>query len=133
MAELHAATSAVDTDFTVTLCDVFEDGTVNTIQDGIVRARYRDGFDAPSPVTPGEVVAYTVGLNAAAYLVPRGHRLRVDVSSSEFDRYDRNLNTGAATGQSADAVVAEQAVHHSPGRASRVRVSVRSEKSSESP
>jgi len=132
VAELYAATSAVDTDFTVTLCDVFEDGTVNTIQDGIVRARYRDGFDAPSLVTPGEVVPYTVRLNAAAYVVGRGHRLRVDVSSSDFDRYDRNLNTGAPTGQTADAVVAQQSVHHSPGRASRAVVSVRSKKSSES-
>jgi putative CocE/NonD family hydrolase len=111
-AVLHAATSAVDTDFTVTLCDVFGDGTVNPIQDGIVRARYRNGMDAPSPVEPGAVVRYELDLFAASYVVAAGHRLRVDVSSSCFDRYDRNPNTGAPGGTSATTVVAEQAVFH---------------------
>src|SRR5262249_43332794 len=81
-AVLHAATSAVDTDFTVTLCDVFADGTVNPIQDGIVRARYRDGMDAPAPVEPGAIVRYELDLFAASYVVAAGHRVRVDVSSS---------------------------------------------------
>ncbi len=120
VAELHAATSAVDTDFTVALCDVFEDGTVNTIQDGIVRARYRDGLDHPAPVDPGAVYRYRVALCATSYVVRRGHRLRVDVSSSNFDRYDRNPNTGELFGSSARTVVADQLIHHAPGRASHV-------------
>jgi putative CocE/NonD family hydrolase len=119
-AELYAATSAVDTDFTVTLCDVFEDGTVNTIQDGIVRARYRDGLDHPSLLEPGRVYRYVISLCATSYVVRRGHRLRVDVSSSNFDRYDRNPNTGERFGSSTRMLVAEQAIHHAPGRASHV-------------
>jgi putative CocE/NonD family hydrolase len=120
VAELYAATTAVDTDFTVTLCDVFEDGTVNTIQDGIIRARYREGRDHPTPVEPGVVNRYRIGLCATSYVVRRGHRLRVDVSSSNFDRYDRNPNTGERFGSSARTVVAEQRIHHAPGQASCV-------------
>jgi putative CocE/NonD family hydrolase len=120
VAELYAATSAVDTDFTVTLCDVFEDGTVNTIQDGIVRARYRDGLDDPALLEPGRVYRYVITLCATSYVVRHGHRLRVDVSSSNFDRYDRNPNTGELFGTSVRMVVAEQQIHHAPGRASHV-------------
>ena len=107
-AVLYAATSAVDTDFTVAVIDVFEDGTANQIQDGIVRARYRNGMDAPSLVEPGEVVRYEIDLFATSYLLRRGHRLQVDISSSCFDRYDRNPNTGGAYGHAADPVVAHQ-------------------------
>ncbi len=123
-ASLFAATSATDTDFTVALCDVFEDGTVNTIQDGIVRARYRCGLDDPSPVEPGSVYEYRIDLFATSYRVSRGHRLRVDVSSSNFDRYDRNTNSGEPFGISDRLVVAEQTIHHSRGRASHLVLSV---------
>jgi uncharacterized protein len=119
-AHLHAASSAVDTDFTVTLCDIFEDGTVNTIQDGIIRARYRHGPGHPSPIEPGRVYHYRIDLYATSYLIPRGHRLRVDVASSNFDRYDRNLNTGGPFGVTARTAVAEQAIHHTPGNASHI-------------
>jgi putative CocE/NonD family hydrolase len=125
VAELYAPTSAVDTDFTATLCDVFADGTVNTIQDGIVRARYRDGCSAPSLVEPGRIYPYFIELSETSYLVPRGHRLRVDVSSSNFDRYDRNLNDGAPAGRSEKAIVAIQAIHHSAEAASRVLLPTR--------
>ena len=123
-ATLYAATTARDTDFTVALCDVFTDGTVNPIQDGIVRARYRNGMDDPSPIEPGRVHAYEVDLFATSYVVAAGHRIRVDVSSSCFDRYDRNPNTGLAFGQSPVTVVAEQAIHHSPAAPSCVRLPI---------
>ncbi len=123
-ATLHAATSAADTDFTVALCDVFADGTVNPIQDGIVRARYRNGMDAPSPIEPGRVHAYEIDLFATSYVVAAGHRIRVDISSSCFDRYDRNPNTGLTFGRSATTEVAEQAIHHSPAAPSCVRLPV---------
>jgi putative CocE/NonD family hydrolase len=119
-AVLYAASSAVDTDFTVAVIDVFEDGTANQIQDGIVRARFRDGMDAPSPIEPDEIVRYEIDLFATSYVLRRGHRLQVDVSSSCFDRYDRNPNTGDAYGEATAPVVAEQAVHHAPARASHV-------------
>jgi putative CocE/NonD family hydrolase len=123
-ATLHAATSAIDTDFTIALCDVFADGTVNPIQDGIVRARYRDGMDAPAPIEPGRVYAYEIDLFATSYLVAAGHRIRVDVSSSCFDRYDRNPNTGLPLGRSATTVVADQAIHHGPGTPSCIRLPI---------
>jgi putative CocE/NonD family hydrolase len=124
-ARLFAASSAVDTDFTVTLADVFPDGTVNTVADGIVRARYRRGLDRPVPLVPGAVEAYDVDLHATSYVVRAGHRLRVDVSSSCFDRYDRNPNTGAPVGTATTTVVARQTIHHAPGRASHVLLPVR--------
>jgi hypothetical protein len=123
-AVLHASTSAVDTDFTIAVVDVFEDGTANQIQDGIVRARFRNGMDAPSLVEPGEVVRYEIDLFATSYLIRRGHRLQVDISSSCFDRYDRNPNTGLPLGRSATTVVADQAIHHSPAAASCVRLPI---------
>jgi hypothetical protein len=123
-ATLYASTSAADTDFTVALCDVFADGTVNPIQDGIVRARYRNGMDDPSPIEPGRVHAYEIDLFATSYVVAAGHRLRVDISSSCFDRYDRNPNTGLPLGRSATTVVADQAIHHSPAAASCVRLPI---------
>lgn len=119
-ARIFASSSATDTDFTVTLCDVFEDGTVNTIQDGIVRARYREGLDRPSAIEPGCVYEFSIDLFATCYRVARWHRLRVDVSSSNFDRYDRNLNTAEPFGTSSRMQVADQAVHHAPAQASCV-------------
>lgn len=120
VAELHARTSAADTDFTVAVCHVLADGTVNTIQDGIVRARYRHGMDRPEPIEPGAVVAYRLDLHGTSYVVPAGDRLRVDVSSSCFDRYDRNPNTGEPLGEARTTVVADQAIFHDPARPSRV-------------
>ena len=123
-ATLYAATSAADTDFTVALCDVFADGTVNPIQDGIVRARYRNGMDDPSPIEPGELIAYEVDLFATSYVVAAGHRIRVDISSSCFDRYDRNPNTGLPFGHSPTTAVAEQAIHHSAAAPSCVHLPI---------
>ena len=111
-ARLFAATSAIDTDFTVTLCHVLANGTVNTIQDGIVRARYRRGMDAPAALVPGQVEQYDITLFATSYFIPAGDRLRVDVSSSSFDRYDRNLNTGEPAWLAAAPVLANQTIYH---------------------
>ena len=98
---LHASSSAADTDFTVTLCDVFEDGTVNTIQDGIVRARYRDGLDRPSPIEPGRLYEYVhLDLFATSYVLsPRATGCGSMSPSSNFDRFDRNPNTGEPFGR----------------------------------
>jgi putative CocE/NonD family hydrolase len=88
---LFAASSAEDTDFIATLDDLFPDGYVHLVQQGIVRARYRNtGRD--EPLEPGKTVEYAIDLWATSHLVRAGHRLRLEISSSEFDRYDRNLN-----------------------------------------
>jgi hypothetical protein len=119
-ALLHASSSATDTDFTVVLADVFPDGRVNMIQDGILRTGFRDPEHAPQPIEPGRIYDVEIDLWATSYLVGAGHRLRVEISSSDFNRYDRNPNTGAPFGHSATTVAAEQTVHHSARHPSHI-------------
>jgi len=92
-AVLHAASSAVDTDWVVRLCDVYPDGRSILIADGILRARYRDSLAGPSLITPGRAYRYDVDLWATSNVFKAGHRLRVSVASSNFPRWNRNLNT----------------------------------------
>jgi len=117
---LHAATSAADTDFTAKLVDVWPDGRAMGVADGIVRARYRDGTGRPSPLTPGRVEEYSIDLIATSQVFKAGHRMRVDVSSSNFPCFDRNPGNGAlaATATESDFMVAEQTVCHDAGRPS---------------
>ncbi len=117
---LFAASSAVDTDFTAKLVDVRPDGYAQNLQDGIVRARYRASASEPSPITPGRVYEYTIDLWATSHVVQAGHRLRVEISSSNFPRFDRNPNTGAPIGQDARLEIAHQVIHHSSAYASYI-------------
>ncbi len=122
---LWAASTARDTDFTAKLVDVHLDGIAHNVLDRIVRARYRGGArSAPSLITPGEVYEYTIPLGDTATVFRRGHRVRLEVSSSNFPHYDRNPNTGHAFGQDAEMVVATQTVFHDPRRPSHVELSV---------
>ena len=111
--KLFAATSAVDTDFTAKLVDVRPDGYAHNLQDGIVRARYRTSARQPSFITPGRVHEYTIDLWATSHVCKAGHRLRVEISSSNFPRFDRNPNTGAPLGEDERLEVAQQTIHHS--------------------
>ena len=111
--KLYASTSARDTDFTAKLVDVHPDGYARNLQDGIIRARYRDSKTNPSLVTPGQVHEYTIDLWATSNVFKAGHRVRVDISSSNFPRFDRNPNTGAPFGEDARLEEARQEVHHS--------------------
>ena len=92
-AVLHAKSSAVDTDWVVRLSDVYPDGRSILIVDGILRARYRDSLSEPSLIAPGRAYRYDVDLWATSNVFKAGHRLRVSVTSSNFPRWDRNLNT----------------------------------------
>jgi putative CocE/NonD family hydrolase len=123
---LHAATSAADTDFTAKLVDVWPDGRALCVVDGIVRARYRDGGDKATPVTPGEVYEYSIDLIATSQVFKPGHRLRVDIASANFPCFDRNPGDGtpAATATEADFVVAEQTVCHDSARPSYLTLPV---------
>lgn len=102
---LYAASSAVDTDFTAKLIDVWPDGRAMSLVDGIVRARYRDSPTDPVPMEPGTVHAFEIDLIAVSQVFGAGHRIRVDVSSSNFPRFDRNPNTGEAIVGGLDATV----------------------------
>jgi len=91
---LYAASTAVDTDWTARLCQVDPDGVSTNLQEGIVRARYRDSLSDPTPIEPDQVYAYTIPLGPVGARISAGHRLRLVVSSSDFPQWDRNLNTG---------------------------------------
>ena len=121
---LYAATSAVDTDFTAKLVDVRPDGFAHNLQDGIIRARYRTSLREPSLVTPGEVYRYVIDLWATSHVVKAGHRIRVDISSSNFPRFDRNPNTGAALGVDTQLAAARQTIHHSARYPSHITLPV---------
>jgi putative CocE/NonD family hydrolase len=109
---LFAASSAKDTDFTATLGDVFPDGYVHMIQEGIIRASYRDPAKPPTLIEPERVYEYTIDLIGTSYVFKRGHRIRVEISSSNFNRFDRNPNTGDPVGTAVHTVKALQTVYH---------------------
>ena len=123
-AGLHVATDAVDTDFTVSLVDVFPDGRANLIQDGIQRMSLREPRKGRELLEPGRVYEICVDMWSIAYRVPAEHRLRVEVSSSDFDRYDRNLNTAEPLLRGTTTVVAQQSVFHDAQRPSYVMLPV---------
>jgi hypothetical protein len=110
---LYAGSDACDTDFTATLVDVFPNGYAHLIQEGIVRARYRNNNTQPSFIEPEKVYEYKIDLWATSYVVQKSHRLRVEISSSNFDRYARNTNTGSECGFETTTVKAKQTIYHS--------------------
>jgi len=118
--KLWASSSATDTDFTAKLVDVFPDGTARMLNDGILRARYRDGKTTPAPLTPAQPVELTIDVGATSNLFAAGHRIRVEIASSNFPRFDRNPNTGTAFAESAQLLRAEQTVFHDRERPSRI-------------
>lgn len=112
-AMLWVSSSARDTDFALKLVDVWPDGRAYNIQDGILRARYREGFDKQVMMAPGEIYRLEISLNDTAYSLKPGHRLRLEVSSSNFPRSARNLNTGGNNYDETEWVVAKNTIHHS--------------------
>jgi putative CocE/NonD family hydrolase len=116
---LYAASSAVDTDFAGRLSDVFPDGRAIQLQNGVLRARYRG--EEPALLEPGEVVRLEVDMWATANRFKAGHRIRLDVSSADFPRFDRNTNLGGAEGE---PVAAEQTIYHDPERPSHLLLPV---------
>lgn len=110
--ELYAKSSAVDTDFTAKLVDVWPDGTAVNLTEGILRARYRDSQEHPELMTPGTVYKFTIDAWSTANVFLRGHRLRLEISSSNFPRFDRNLNTAESPEQGTKYVSATNAILH---------------------
>ena len=110
---LYAASDAPDTDWTVKLVDVSPSGYAMNLCDGIIRARYRDSRSDPTPIEPGTTYEYTIDVGATGNVFRKGHRIRVEISSSNFPRFDRNPNTGHPIGQDAEMRTAHQTVHHS--------------------
>jgi uncharacterized protein len=111
-AELYVSSSAVDTDFTAKLVDVHPDGFARNLADGILRLRFRNSFEKAEPLVPGEIYKIQIDLWATSNLFSKGHRIRLEISSSNFPRYDRNLNTGEDPLDARRMVVASQTVYH---------------------
>ena len=119
--ELYAATSAKDTDWTAKLVDVGPGGFAQNIQSGIVRARFREGAGKPAKmIEPGKVYDYTIDLWATSHVILPGHRLRLEISSSDFPRFDRNLNTGEDPNGGTQMISANQTIYHSANYPSHV-------------
>ncbi|MDQ3702121.1 MAG: CocE/NonD family hydrolase, partial [Chloroflexota bacterium] len=123
---LHAASSARDTDFTAKLVDVhpssgdYPEGLAINLSDSIIRARYRNGWEHPEPLVPGEVYAFTFALYPTSNVFRQGHRIRLDVSSSNSPRFDVNPNTGGDLGLERRFEVAHQALYHDADHPSHV-------------
>jgi putative CocE/NonD family hydrolase len=121
---LYAATDGLDTDWTGKLVDVSPSGYAVNLCDGIMRARYRDSVTEPTLLEPGEVYRYEIDLMVTSNVFLRGHRIRLEVSSSNFPRYDRNLNTGNPIGRDAEIRAARQTVLHTGAYPSHVLLPV---------
>ena len=118
---LYACSSAVDTDFSARLSDVFPDGRAIQLQSGMLRARFRDIQGEPELLEPGQVYCFDIDMWATANRFAAGHRLRVDISSADFPRFDRNTNLGGAAGA---PVPAEQTLLSGPEHPSRLVIRV---------
>jgi len=118
--ELFAASSAPDTDFFARLIDVAPSGLAREVSLGMVRARYREGLDQPKLIEPGAVVRYTITLNETSNAFLPGHRIRLDITSSDFPNYDRNHNTAADQNADSELQSAEQRLHLGGTQATRV-------------
>jgi putative CocE/NonD family hydrolase len=124
--EIHvfAATSARDTDFTAKLCDVYPDGRALILVEGIKRASGRKSTEQPELINPGEVYEYIITMGDSSQLFQRGHRIRIDISSSNFPALDRNMNTGNPIGEDAKGIPAMQTIYHQSGYAAYIALPV---------
>ncbi len=121
---LYVSTSAPDTDFTAKLVDVSPDGGAINLCDGILRLRYRDSLERPAPAQPGHVYPITIDAGVTSNEFGRGHRIRLEVSSSNFPHYDRNPNTGRTVADEKEVRRAFQTVYHDRLRPSQLLLPV---------
>ena len=121
---LYASSDAKDTDFTAKLVDVFPDKRAINVAQGIIRARYRDSWEQPTLLEPGKVYEYAIDLWSTSNRFLKGHRIRVEISSSNFPQFDRNPNTGNAFGMDTELRVANQTIYHDAEHPSHIMLPV---------
>jgi putative CocE/NonD family hydrolase len=121
---LYVSSDRKDTDFTVKLEDVYPDGRAYNLDETIQRVRYRDGYDKTVLMESGKVYKVTMQPMQTSNYFEAGHRLRLQVSSSNFPRFDRNLNTGGHNYDETTGLVAHNEVHHSRQYPSTVTITV---------
>ncbi|MBC8472996.1 MAG: CocE/NonD family hydrolase [Planctomycetes bacterium] len=120
VVELYASSSTPDTDWFVRLIDVAPDSLARDVSSGVMRARYRHGFDRPKLIQPGKIVKYTIHMSPTSNAFLPGHRIRLDITSSDFPNYDRNHNTAANQNADATLAIANQIIYHGGERATRI-------------
>jgi putative CocE/NonD family hydrolase len=118
--EFHASSSAVDTDWVVTLCDVHPSGYSQILRQNVLRARYREGDERPVLLTPGSVYRYRIEMYPVSNLFLKGHRIRLAFTSSSFPKWYPNGNTGRELDQDAPPVIATNVLFHSAEHPSRL-------------
>jgi len=116
--EIYVSSSAVDTDFVGKLVDVSPNGFAENLTDGILRARYRVSMEKPELMNPGEIYKLTINLWSTSNVFLAGHKLRLEVSSSNFPRFDRNLNSGEDPENGTRMVKATNVIYHDRDHAS---------------
>ena len=121
---LYASTSAPDTDFTAKLVDVFPNGEARNLSDGILRMRYRTSLAKAELASPGEIYKLTIDAGVTSNVFLKGHRVRIEVSSSNFPRFDRNPNTGRPVADETTLRKALQTIYHDAAHPSRVLLPV---------
>ena len=123
-AVIYAATDGPDTDWTAKLVDVSPSGYAMNLCDGIIRARYRESLNEPRLLEPGGVYEYRISVGVTGNVFRTGHRIRLDISSSNFPRFDRNLNTAEDPGVGTETRQARQTVLHTEEHPSHVLLPV---------
>jgi hypothetical protein len=111
-AVLYASSTAKDTDFSAKLLDVYPDGKAINLRSGMVRARYRESLVEPAFLEPGIIYQFQFPVGATSNLFKKGHRVRIEISSSHFPEFGRNLNNGGDIGTSSEIVKADQTLYH---------------------
>jgi putative CocE/NonD family hydrolase len=121
---LFVSTDVKDTDFTVKLLDVYPDGTAYNLDETILRARYREGYDKQVFMEVGQVYELKISPMSTSNYFDAGHRIRIEVSSSNFPRFTRNLNTGGNNYDETEGIVAHSQVHHSRKYPSQIKLPI---------
>lgn len=122
---LYVSSDAKDTDFTIKLIDVYPDGTAYNLDETIQRVRYREGYDKEVFMEEGKVYKVDLTPMSTSNYFKKGHRIRIEISSSNFPRFGRNLNTGGNNYDETKGVIAENKVHHSNKYPSQIRLPIR--------
>ena len=123
-SKLYISSDAKDTDFTIKLIDVYPDGRAYNLDETIQRVRYREGYDKEVFMEKDKVYEIELSPMATSNFFEKGHRIRIEVSSSNFPRFARNLNTGGKNYDEKQGVVARNSVHHSKQYPSQIRLPI---------
>lgn len=117
---VYLSSDAEDTDLTAKLVDVYPDGKAYNVAESIQRVRWREGYDEPLFMIEGEVYKVEIGPLLTSNLFKEGHRIRLKISSSNFPRFERNLNTGGNNYDETEWVIVTNIIHHGPDYPSRI-------------